>query len=84
MDRHNATALARDKQYCRNGDFLKINYFCLHFYTVFSRTMFAYICTAKVCLGVEHVHHIEVTSHFAYAELWITRSIFAISFDFDL
>ena len=21
VDRHNATALARDKQYCRNGDF---------------------------------------------------------------
>ena len=24
VDRHNATALARDKQYCGNGDFFKI------------------------------------------------------------
>ena len=24
VDRHNATALARDKQYCGNGDFFKL------------------------------------------------------------
>ena len=40
--------------------------------------------TAKVCLGeIEHVHHIGVTSHFAYVELRITPSIFAIPLDFE-
>ena len=50
----------------------KIKFFCLHFYPVFSRNIWT-SRVAKVCLGeIEHVHHIEVTSHFAYVELRIT------------
>ena len=31
---------------------------------------FDYTCTAKDCIGeIEHVHHIWVTSHFAYVKL---------------
>ena len=65
----------------------KMNFFCLHFYLVFSRNSFTtlyYTCTAKVCLGeIEHVHHIWVTSHFANVELRITQSIFSIPLDFE-
>ena len=51
----------------------KMNFFCLHFNPVFSRNSLTYTCTAKVCLGeIEHVHHIGVTSHFAYVKLRIT------------
>ena len=58
----------------------KMNFFCLHFNPVFSRKS-----TAKVCLGeIEYLHHIWVTSHFAYVELRITRSIFAIPLDFEI
>ena len=43
------------------------------------------LCTAKVCRGdIEHVYCIWVTSHFAYVELWITRSIFSIPLDFEI
>ena len=33
---------------------------------------------------IEYVHHIGVTSHFAYVELRITRSNFAIPLDFEI
>ena len=62
----------------------KMNFFGLHFNPVFS-SKFDYTCTAKVCLEeIEHVHHIGVTSHFAYVELRITQSIFAIPLDFEI
>ena len=63
----------------------KINFFCLHLNLVFNRNSLTTQCTAKVCLGeIEHMHHIEVTSHFAYVELRITRSIFTIPLDFEI
>ena len=44
-----------------------------------------YTCTAKECLGeIEHVHKIWVTSHFAYVELRLTRSIFSFPLDFEI
>ena len=46
----------------------KMNFFCLHFYPVFSRNSL----TARVLQKFVSVHHIEVTSHFAYVELRIT------------
>ena len=58
----------------------KMNFICLPF-----KEQFDYTCTAKVCLGeIEHVHQIGVTSHFAYVELRISRSIFAIPLDFEI
>ena len=65
----------------------KMNIYCLHFYPVFSTApeQFYYIsCTAtKVCLE-DIKHHIWVTSHFAYVELRITRSISSIPLDFKI
>ena len=62
----------------------KMNLFCLHFNQVFSRNSLTTHVLQK-CLGeIEHVHHIGVTSHFAYVELRITRSIFAIPLDFEI
>ena len=51
--------------------------------------VYHYLCRSKFCVGqknkqYEHVHHIGVTSHFAYVDLWITRSIFAIPLDFEI
>ena len=38
-----------------------------------------------MCPGeIKQVHHILVTSHFAYVELWITRSISPIPLDFEI
>ena len=54
----------------------KMNFFCLHFNPVFSRN--------SLTTHVLHVHHIGVMSHFAYVELRITRSIFAIPLDFEI
>ena len=63
----------------------KMNLFCRHFYPIFSTNSFTtlyYTWTAKVRLReIKHVHHIWVTSQFAYAELQITRSIFSILLD---
>ena len=63
----------------------KMNFFCLHFYQVFSRNSFTTHVLQKYILGeIEHVHHIGVTSHFAYVKLRITGSIFAIPLDFEI
>ena len=60
----------------------KMNFFCLHFNPVFSRNSLTTHLLQKYVF--EHVHHIGVTSHFAYVELRITRSIFAIPLDFEI
>ena len=70
----------------KSGNKTNLNKFLVSsFQSGFQWEQFDYTCTAKVCLGeIEHVHHIGVTSDFAYVELWITRSIFAIPLDFEI
>ena len=62
-----------------------MNFLCLHLNQVFSRnSLTTHVLQKYVFEKIEHVHHIWVTSHFAYVELRITRSIFAIPFDFEI
>ena len=63
----------------------KMYLFCLHLNPVFSRnSLTTHVLKKYVLEKFEHVHHIGVTSHFAYVELRITRSIFAIPLDFEI
>ena len=63
----------------------KMNFFCLHFNPVFSRnSLTTHVLQKYVLEKIEHVHHIGVSSHFAYVEPRITRSIFAIPLDFEI
>ena len=59
----------------------KMNFFCLHFYPVFSGDSLTTHVLQKYVLEKSHI---GVTSHFAYVEFRITRSIFAIPLDFEI
>ena len=63
----------------------KMNFLCIHFNTVFSRNSLTTLVLQKYVLEKLNMYnHIGVTSHFAYVELRITRSIFAIPLDFEI
>ena len=63
----------------------KMNFLLSSFLSGLQYKQLDYTCTAKVCLGeIELVQHIGVTSYFAYVELQITQSIFAIPLDFEI
>ena len=62
-----------------------MNFFCLHFNPVFSRNSLATHVLQKYVLEKLTMYIIlGVTSYFAYVELRITRSIFAIPLDFEI
>ena len=65
----------------------KMDFCCLHFYPAFSRNSLTTHVLQKYVLEKLNMYiiiFIEVTSHFAYVELRITRSILAIPLDFEI
>ena len=63
----------------------KMNFFCLHFNPGFRRSSLTTHVLQKYVLEKLNMYIIMlVTSHFAYVELRLTRSIFAIPLDFEI
>ena len=63
----------------------KMNFFSLHFNRVFSRnSLTTHVLQEYVLKKLNMYIILGVTSQFAYVELRITRSIFAIPLDFEI